>query len=255
MSINQNVPTCVAAGTNNGCRPVATYANNSQYSAAGSSNYHGLHVTFLQRPRDWSSLRVTYTLSKSMNNLGEAFFSSPTNPSNVMNDWGRSDNDQRHRFVVSASLNTPMSPGDSRWEKIRNGFQASTMIQYYSALPFNIVSGVNSLQGTAGRPLADGSASVANFDVRAVEFIPRNAGSGSNFFSVGLRVSRSVRLTGRSRIEGMFEAFNLTNHVNAITRNTTFGTASYPANPLAAFNTVTAVGDPRTLQFGVRLSF
>jgi hypothetical protein len=69
-----------------------------------------------------------------------------------MNDWGRSDNDQRHRFVVSASVNTPMAPGDSMWEKIRNGFQASTMIQYYSALPFNIVSGVNSLQGPpAGR--------------------------------------------------------------------------------------------------------
>jgi hypothetical protein len=28
MSINQNVPTCVAAGTNNGCRPISTYANN-----------------------------------------------------------------------------------------------------------------------------------------------------------------------------------------------------------------------------------
>ena len=32
ISVNQNVPTCVAAGTNNGCRPNPTYANNSQYS-------------------------------------------------------------------------------------------------------------------------------------------------------------------------------------------------------------------------------
>ena len=46
MSINQNVPTCVASGTNNGCRPNPDYANNSQYSAAGDSNYHGLHVSF-----------------------------------------------------------------------------------------------------------------------------------------------------------------------------------------------------------------
>ena len=35
MSINQNVPSCVAAGTNNGCRPNPDYANNSQYSSAG----------------------------------------------------------------------------------------------------------------------------------------------------------------------------------------------------------------------------
>ena len=61
MSINQNVPTCVAAGTNNGCRPVSTYANNNDYRGAGESNYHGLHVTFLQRPSTWSSIRATYT--------------------------------------------------------------------------------------------------------------------------------------------------------------------------------------------------
>ena len=88
MSINQNVPTCVAAGTNNGCRPVSAYMNNSQYRGAGDSNYHGLHVTYLQRPKDWSSVRVSYALSKSMNDLGEAFFSSPTDPTNVMKDWG-----------------------------------------------------------------------------------------------------------------------------------------------------------------------
>ena len=130
MSINQNVPTCVAAGTNNGCRPVPQYMNNSQYQGAGESNYHGLHVTFLQRPRNWSSVRVTYSLSKSMNNLGEAFFSSPTDPINVMKDWGRSDNDQRHRLVVSASAHTPTTPATTLWEHLSHGFQASTMVQY-----------------------------------------------------------------------------------------------------------------------------
>jgi hypothetical protein len=129
------------------------------------------------------------------------------------------------------------------------------MFQYYSSLPFNIVSGVNSLQGTPGRPFADGSPSTANFDVRQAEFIPRNAGKGSNFLTLSLRLSRSFRLPGGSRIEGLVEAFNLTNHVNAITRNTTFGPGSYPSNPVPSFNAVTAVGDPRTVQFGIRVSF
>ena len=158
-----------------------------------------------------------------MNNLGEAFFNAPTDPTNVMKDWGRSDNDQRHRLVVSASVNSPMTPGSTAWERISHGFMLSTMFQYYSSLPFNIVSGVNSLQGTPGRPFADGSVSTANFDVRQVEFIPRNAGKGSDFLTLGLRLSRSFQLPGGSRIEGLVEAFNLTNHVNAITRNTTFG--------------------------------
>jgi hypothetical protein len=255
MSINQNVPTCAAAGTNNGCRPVSAYMNNGQLRGAGDSNYHGLHVTYLQRPQDWSSVRVSYALSKSMNNLGEAFFNAPTDPTNVTRDWGRSDNDQRHRLVVSASVNSPTTPGTTTWERISHGFQASTMVQYYSSLPFNIVTGVNSLQGTPGRPFANGSVSTANFDVRQVEFIPRNAGTGSDFFTVGLRVGRAFRLSGARRIEGMIEAFNLTNRVNPITRNTTFGTGSYPSNPTSSFNTVTAVGDPRTVQFGVRLTF
>jgi len=255
MSINQNVPTCVSAGTNNGCRPVSTYQNNSRYTGAGESNYHGLHVSYLQRPKDWSSVRVSYALSKSMNDLGEAFFSSATDPTNVMKDWGRSDNDQRHRLVVSGSVNSPMTAGSTTWERISHGFQASTMVQYYSSLPFNIVSGVNSLQGTGGRPFADGSVSTANFDVRRAEFIPRNAGSGSDFFTMSLRISRSFRLSGGSRLEGLVEAFNLTDRINPITRNTTFGTGSYPSTPVASFNTVTAVGDPRALQFGARFTF
>jgi hypothetical protein len=255
MSINQNVPTCVAAGTNNGCRPVSAYTNNSQYQGAGESNYHGLHVTYLQRPRNWSSVRVTYTLSKSMNDLGEAFFSVPTDPTDVMKDWGRSDNDQRHRLVVSGSVYSPTTAATTAWERLSHGFQASTMLQYYSSLPFNIVSGVNSLQGTAGRPFADGSVSSANFDVRAAELVPRNAGKGSDFFTVSLRVSRSFRLPGGSEVQGLVEAFNLTNRTNAITRNTTFGPGSFPSSPVSSFDTVTAVGDPRTLQFGVRMSF
>jgi outer membrane receptor protein involved in Fe transport len=255
MSINQNVPTCIAAGTNNGCRPISTYANNNDYRGAGESNYHGFHVTFLQRPSAWSSLRATYTLSKSMNDLGEAFFSSPTDPMNVMKDWGRSDNDQRHRLVISGSVNSPTTQATTMWERLSHGFQASSMLQYYSSLPFNIVSGVNSLQGTAGRPFAGGSVSAANFDVRAVDFISRNAGQGSDFFTLSLRVSRSFSLGGSQRIEAMIEAFNLTDRVNSITRNTSFGTGSYPSTPLSSFNTVTAVGDPRTLQFGLRLTF
>ena len=148
-----------------------------------------------------------------------------------------------------------MTPGTTAWERISHGFTLSTMLQYYSSLPFNIVSGVNSLQGTPGRPFADGSVSTANFDVRQVEFIPRNAGKGSDFFSLSLRLNRSFELPAGIRIEGLVEAFNLTNRVNPITRNTTFGAGSYPSNPVSSFNTVTAVGDPRTLQFGMRVSF
>jgi hypothetical protein len=72
---------------------------------------------------------------------------------------------------------------------------------------------------------------------------------------MSLRVSRSFRLGGGTRVEGLVEAFNLTDRANPITRNNTFGPGSYPSNPLPSFDTVTAVGDPRSIQFGVRLMF
>jgi Carboxypeptidase regulatory-like domain/TonB dependent receptor-like, beta-barrel len=255
MLVNQNVPTCVAVGTNNGCRPVSTYRNNSQYSSVAESTYHGLHVPFVQRPIDWASLRLTYTFSKSMNNVGEAFFSSPIDPTDIMRDWGRSDDDQRHRFVINGTINTPMSPAATVWEHVSHGFQVSGMLQYYSSLPFNITSGVPNLHGTTSRPLADGATAPPNFDVRAVAFIPRNAGIGSDFFSLNLRVSRTFRIAKDVRVEGLVEAFNLTNRVNNLTRNNNFGPGAYPTNPVPTFNQITAVGDPRTLQFGLRLTF
>jgi hypothetical protein len=242
MSINQNVPACVAAGTNNGCRPSAGYRNNNQYSSAGDSNYHGLHVSLLQRPVSWATARVSYTLSKSMNDLGEAFFSSPIDPTNVRRDWGRSDDDQRHRVVVNGTLSA-------------RGFQLSGLLQYYSALPFNVTSGVTTLQGTPGRPLGDAATSLANFDVRTANVIGRNVGTGNDFFSLTLRGSRAFAVREGVRVEGLVEVFNLTNRVNSLTRNTNFGAGAYPASPSSTFNQVTAVGDPRSVQLGLRLTF
>ena len=132
MSVNQNAPTCPAAGTNNGCRPNPHYANDGQYSSVGQSNYHGLQVSFVQRPGKWGSYRLSYTLSKSMNNVGEFFFSSPIDPSDLSRDWGRSDDDQRHRLVINGALHSPMETAATGWQRVLHGFQLSGTLQAYS---------------------------------------------------------------------------------------------------------------------------
>jgi hypothetical protein len=243
ISVNQNVPSCVPSGTNNGCRPNPTYANNSQYSSVGESNYHGLHASFMQRPARWGHYRVSYTLSKSMNNVGEFFFSSPIDPFDLSKDWGRSDDDQRHRLVMYGALQSSTAPATNFWERISHGFELSAMVQAYSALPFNITSGVTTVQGTAGRPIVNGA------------FIERNAGTGSDFFSLNARVSRTFRVAGRLELEALAEGFNLTNRPNALTRNTNFGSGAYPTSPSPTFGQITAVSEPRSLQFGLRASF
>jgi hypothetical protein len=243
MSINQNVPSCVAAGSNNGCRPYPEYGNNNRYSSAGSSSYHGMHVSLTQRPGRWGHYRVSYTLSSARNNVGEFFFSSPIDPFDLSKDWGRSDNDQRHRLVLSGTAQSPTTPAGNGWETLTRNWQLSGLLQAYSALPFNITSGVTTIQGTAGRPVVNG------------QFIERNAGEGSDFFSLGLRVSRTFHLTSRIGLEALAEAFNVTNRENVLTRNTNFGSGSYPDNPSPIFGQPTAVGEPRSFQLGARLRF
>jgi len=222
MSINQNVPTCVASGSNNGCRPNSTYANNSQYSPRGDSNYNAFHLSFVQRPARWGDYRISYSYSKALDNVGQAFFSSPIDNFNIWQDYGRSDNDQRHRFVFNGSVHS-------------HGFQLSGLLQYYSTLPFNITTGATTVQGTSARPTVNGA------------FISRNAGSGFDFLSLGLRLSRAFRITERVRLNAIAEAFNATNHVNGVSLNGVFGSAT--------FRQVTAVGDPRSFQFALRFSF
>jgi hypothetical protein len=243
MSINQNVPSCVASGNNNGCRPNPNYANNSQYSAAGESNYHGLHVSLVQRSVHWGQYRVSYTLSKSMNNVGEFFFSSPIDPFDLSKDWGRSDDDQRHRLAVNGMIQTSMAPATTLWQRLSHGFQVSGLVQSYSAPPFNITSGVTTIQGTGGRPIVSG------------EFIPRNSGIGSRYFNLSARLSRSFRLSGKVSVDALVEGFNLTNHVNVLTRNANFGAGAYPTSPSPTFNQITAVSEPRSFQLGARLRF
>jgi carboxypeptidase family protein/TonB-dependent receptor-like protein len=229
--VNQNVPACLPAGTNNGCRPDPSYANNNQYSPIGHSAYHALNVAFVQRPTRLGSYRVSYSLSKAMNDVGENFFSSPIDPADISKDWGRSDDDQRHRLVVSGSLNLPLA------------FQLSGLLQSYSHLPLNITSGVTTLQGTAGRPIVNGA------------FIGRNTGQGPDFFNAGLRLSRVFAMGRGVRAEGMIEAFNLTNRFNPIAVNANFGAGAYPSTPSPAFGQVTAVGEPRSIQLALRLTF
>jgi hypothetical protein len=243
MAINQNVPGCVPAGNNNACRPIDAYANDSRYSSAGRSTYHGLIVTLARRPSDRGYYRASYTLSKGMNDVGEFFFSGPIDPFDISKDWSRADSDRRHLLVLSGGVNTSMQPADSFWQAFTHGFQFSGMLQAYSAAPFNITSGVTTIQGTTGRPVVDGA------------FIPRNAGEGDEFFSLAVRASRTFALKGSVRLEAAVEVFNATNVVNETARNTTFGTNAYPANPAATFNQVTAVGDPRSAQFALRLRF
>jgi hypothetical protein len=57
------------------------------------------------------------------------------------------------------------------------------------------------------------------------------------------------------KLEGIVEAYNALNHRNDLIPNATWGVGAYPAMLNPTFGQATAVGDPRNVQLGARLSF
>lgn len=243
ISVNQNVPSCAAVGTNDGCRPSLNYGNDSQYSSLADSHYDGAHVSFVQRPVKWGNYRVSYTYSKALDNVSEFFFSAPINNFNIWQDYGRSDDDQRSRLAIDGTVHSSLDKANTAWKRFSHGFRLTTLLTAYSPLPFNITTGSNTIQGTAARPIIDGA------------FINRNAGEGHSILNLNVRLSRTFAVGEGLRLQALAEAFNTLNHVNVVTLNGVFGTGVYPTNPLPTFGQITAVNDPRTLQFALRLSF
>jgi hypothetical protein len=175
--------------------------------------------------------------SKTIDDSGNFFFSSPQNNFGLRDDRGLSDNDQRHRFVASGTIESPWT-NEGGFKRFLNGFQLSYIYTYASALPFNIVTGNDRNFDT-------------NFNDRPVG-VGRNTGHGFDFSSLDLRLSRRFRFTEQVALEAIAEGFNVLNRANLQLPNNTFGIGT---TPLPSFGRATAASDPRQFLFGLRLNF
>lgn len=239
MSRNINVPRFPAsAGVPNLGRPDPNFGNIGRFESSGDSYYNGLVFSFSKRMTGWSSIRTSYTLSKTIDTAGNFFFSSPQNNFNVRDERGLSDNDQRHRLTVSGSLEVPRASGDSLFQRAFEGLGLNCIFTYASALPFNIQTGSDRNFDT-------------NFNDRPAG-VGRNTGRGFDFASLDLRLSKRFRFTEHFGIEAIAESFNTLNRTNFQIPNNVFGSG---AVPLASFGLPTAAGDPRQIQFGLKLNF
>ena len=238
MSRNVNVPTLTAAqaaalGIPNLGRPDPNFGNISRYGSLGRSQYDGLTLSSRVPLTNWGHARVSYTFSKAFDDAGNAFFSTPQDNFDIRADWGLSDNDQRHRLVLSGAIEAPST---SRLAALR-GFQLAWLFTYGSPQPFNIVTGGDRNNDT-------------NVNDRPAG-VERNTGVGFDYQSLDLRLGYRLRIAGVSA-EASIDVFNALNRTNLLFPNNTFGQG---AVPLPAFGLATAAADPRQLQLGVRLRF
>ena len=165
---------------------------------------------------------------------GNAFFSYAARQLRHSTPTGDlSDNDQRHRLVLSGAIEAPVSVTC----RCAARFQLAWVFTYGSPQPFNVVTGGDRNNDT-------------NVNDRPVG-VGRNTGEGFDYHSLDLRLGYRFRMAGVS-VEASLDAFNVLNQTNLLFPNNTFGQG---LTPLPAFGLATAAADPRQLQLGVRLRF
>jgi Carboxypeptidase regulatory-like domain/TonB dependent receptor/TonB-dependent Receptor Plug Domain len=184
--------------------------------SSARSLYNGLSITLSKRFSNRYQFQANYLLSKDISdddNERDPFSFRYADPRNLSTEYNYSDRDQRHRFNAFATIALPFD------------ISFSPIVQYRSAQPTSV----------AGRGLGT--------------TIKRNTLRLKNeFVTFDVRASKTFKFNERVSIEGIFEAFNLTNSRNqrSLARPLTFnfdGTVS------------TGFGDPRQAQLGLRLKF
>ena len=240
-------------------RPNANFSQMTQITSGVNTSYNALVLALNRRFTKGLQVQTSYTYSKATDNgQSSQTFTAANNvldPFNLGLEEGVSNFDIPHRF----SFSTVYQPKSSNvW---LDNFTIAPIIAISSGAPFTALVSGNAPQ--ANRVLT-GVLGVGG--TNRLPSVDRNSFRLPSTASVDLRVSRAFPI-GRSKIEGIFEAFNLFNRINYTSANTTFytigGTAAAPTLTYnsATFNTMTNANNgtfsprPREIQLGVRYTF
>jgi len=122
------------------------------------------------------------------------------------------------------------------------GWTLSTGWTIVSGLPQNITVGADSNLDTNSndRPF------------NGVYTLGRNTWDGPGRAVVNARLSKTIAVGERLRVQVLGEAFNLQNRVNYTGIVTTWGTTAAPRSTLGSF---TSASNPRQIQLGLRARF
>jgi hypothetical protein len=243
--------------------PGAALGNITEVTSAGFSRYHALWTSVTQRPWRGLQLDASYTWSKSLdtNSLNSSGFA-VQDAFDIPNEYGLSDFDARHRFVISAIYELPVT---GHW--LGRGWQLAAIVQSQSGNPANIVTGSSAINGLPNtvRPDVTGPVPIVGsvdqwFDpslfVAVGRFgnLGRNVVIGPAFHNTDVSVSRSVGLWAGARLRFRVDVFDLFNHPNFGPPGNIVGSPTFGRITRTRFPTGEA-GSSRQVQLSVNLSF
>jgi hypothetical protein len=220
---------------------------------------------------------ASYTWAKALTTAGDdlvgdgASTSSTRNPLDPNADKGRDVFDVRHRAVGSAVWDLPFGRGHrfgAQWpvfvEQVLGGWRVNAILTLQSGYPFTPALGIdNANTGSAGQDRPDvignpnnGPRTVQEWFNTSVFVLPPkysygNAGTniidGPPTRQLDLTLSKQWRLKENVMLLFRADMFNITNTAQFNNPGATFNTST--------FGVISSAGDPRELQFAMKLVF
>jgi hypothetical protein len=259
-------------------RPYKGYRSVAVVQPRYDSNYHSMQISGDYRFAGSSQLKLAYTWSKNLTTSPNDRSTSPQNSYDIRSEYQRAALDRRHIFNVNYVYELPFFKTQQGFVgKVLGGWQVSGIVTYNSGLPFTATTsnldygGLGLINANpAARPnlLCDPNANAPHtvlqyFNTACFQANPTNTATGLQSTlgtaprgiingpetqRVDFTTSRNIRLGESARLQLRAEVFNLFNHTNFRSFASTNVTSSL-------FGQVSVFRDPRTMQFGAKLSF
>ncbi len=272
-------------------RPYPDFNNIAYFSSDANSNYNALQAKLTKRFSAGFQFLMSYTWAKTMSNEeGNEGGQFPQDDNNLRANWARAQSDVRQRFVFSPIWLLPIGEG-KRWlnragplNRLIGDWELSGIFAKQTGLPFTVFSGTDFSNSNSTSPRPDRTCSGVGpqtvsewfnpscFTTSALQAdltagTPRFGNSGRNILSapglLNLDVSlmKRFKVTERLQMQIRAEAFNLLNHANFGAPNTTCVITSTttcapgPQDSGVNIGKISSAGEPRDIQFGLKLLF
>jgi hypothetical protein len=270
-------PTATSAGASVlARRPNPAFGAVLMMASDQTASYNGLQITAIKRMSRHVTFNTFYTFSKSMNSVeleNNTTQGLAQNYSNLREERGVADTDQRHVFGASVNYQIDYYSGGSAIARnILNGWAISPIVRLRSGLPFSVTNGsvdANLDGNTNDRAELIGNPNIANptaaewFNTAA--FVQNKAGTGvaidgnsgrnilygPGYRTVDLAISRDFHLKERVMLRFRAEGTNAFNMVSLGQPG-----AAVPSGATSTtFGVIRTAQAMRKLQFGLRLTF
>ena len=259
-----NTPFTQAPGNVQPRRPYQPWAGITIYKSAGDSTMNQLQLEAIKRYSQGLTFQIEYSWNRSLDDFPSS--GGTQNPYDMRADRGNSDGIRRHILTAAYTYELPFGPG-KHWAnmggiagRVIGGWQLTGIATLGTGTPFSVGFTSTETGWASGRadlvksPTVTGS-EYSWFDTTAFA-VPqpftygnsaRNLlfGPGEVVLDTGL--IKDTRIYEKASLQFRAEAFNLPNHTNLGNPNANI------SSPTVGL--ITSSGNPRQVQFGMRLTF